>query len=154
MKKFAYLLGLGALMLCYACQSKQADAAKQSVDATTQTITDGTHCYEYRIGQDLTTVQLVMKGNQISGAMNWIPFEKDGAYGTLAGTRDGNEIKAVYSYTIEGSNQTEEVMFKIEGDWLLRKVGELEDPNFDGNLKMKDPANAVYNETYAKVTCQ
>lgn len=148
------MLGLGVLMFCYACQTKQANDTAQSTETSAQTIKDGTYCYEYRVGQDLTTVQLVINGNNITGEMHWIPFEKDGAHGTLSGTRDGAEIKAVYSYIIEGSSQTEEVMFKIEGDQLLRKVGELEDPNFDGNLKLKDPENTSYGETYTKVACQ
>ncbi len=148
------MLGLGVLMLCYACQPKQANDTAQSTETSAQTIKDGTYCYEYRVGQDLTTVQLVINGDNITGEMHWIPFEKDGAHGTLAGTRDGAEIKAVYSYMIEGSSQTEEVMFKIEGDQLLRKVGELEDPNFDGNLKLKDPENTSYGETYTQVVCQ
>ncbi|MBK7869289.1 MAG: hypothetical protein IPJ74_00725 [Saprospiraceae bacterium] len=154
MKKLILIITLGTAALLNACQQKSSNTSEQSADAPAQSIADGTHCFEYRVGQDVTSVQLVLNGSNVSGEMNWTPFEKDGGYGTLKGMRMGDEIVAVWSYTIEGSSQSEEVHFKIEGDQLMRKVGELEDPNFDGNLKLKDPATATYSETYTKVDCQ
>ncbi|MDX1941572.1 MAG: hypothetical protein SFU99_13525 [Saprospiraceae bacterium] len=154
MKKFILIITLGTAALLNACQQKSSNTSEQSADTPAQNIADGTHCFEYRVGQDVTSVQLVLNGSNVSGEMDWTPFEKDGGYGTLKGMRMGDEIVAVWSYTIEGSSQSEEVHFKIEGDQLMRKVGELEDPNFDGNLKLKDPANATYSETYIKVDCQ
>ncbi len=150
-------LGIVAtLMLITACQQKSASNATESNASNTaaaQELSDGSFCFEHAVGQDTTFVKLIITGNDVSGQMNWGAYEKDGANGTLQGTRNGNEISAIWTYVIEGSNQTEEVMFKIEGDQLMRKVGELEDSNNDGNLKLKDPANATYSETFVKVTC-
>lgn len=154
MKKLLFLFTLGATFLAIACNQKPATTnATESVSAASD-IENGKYCYEYRLGQDVTTVDLVINGNNITGEMNWLPFEKDGGRGTLQGTRNGKEISAVWTYIIEGSNQTEEVLFKMEGDQLLRKIGELVDPNYDGNLKLKDPATATYSDTYTKVACQ
>lgn len=159
MKKFPFLLSISILFLATACQNKQQSTDNQEDRPTTipvepATITDGTYCFERREGADVTEVKLNLNGDTVTGEMNWIPNEKDGARGTLAGTRSGDEIMAIWSYTIEGSAQTEEVIFKIEGDQLLRKVGELEDPNFDGNLKLKDPAAATFSETFEQVPCE
>ncbi|MFN7117335.1 MAG: hypothetical protein ACK4TA_11085 [Saprospiraceae bacterium] len=139
-----------------ACQQKATNNTTEAPAADASAapeLADGSYCYQYAVGRDTTYVNLIVNGNDVSGEMNWTPYEKDGAYGTLQGTRNGNEIAASWTYTIEGSNQTEAVLFKVEGDHLMRKVGELEDPNNDGNLKMKDPASATYSEHYTKVTC-
>lgn len=145
------------LIAVSACQNqtKSTDTNTQESPPTVSAAAfgDGNHCYEMRIGQDVTNVKLVVNGNEVTGEMNWIPFEKDGGRGTLQGTRNGNEIVAIWSYVIEGSNQTEEVRFKIEGEQLLRKTGELVDANNDGNLKLKDPANVPYSERFTKISC-
>jgi hypothetical protein len=155
MKKLLLIFTLATALLATACQQKPASTSIETAsEPATTALADGSYCYEYRVGQDVTTVNLVVTGNNVTGEMNWLPYEKDSGRGTLQGTRTGNEISAIWTYVIEGSNQTEEVMFKVEGEQLLRKTGELVDANNDGNLKMKDPASAAYTETYAKVTCQ
>lgn len=151
MKKYYFVFAIIATLFAVACQQKTGANADAKTAAA---LTDGTYCYEYRVGQDVTNVKLVIAGNEVTGEMNWIPFEKDSGRGVLKGLRDGNEITAVWIYVIEGSNQTEEVRFKIEGDQLLRKTGELVDANNDGNLKLKDPASAPYGEPYTKVACE
>lgn len=152
MKKQLFFFLLSTILLAMACKQKPTTESTESESMPT-TLADGAYCYEYRVGKDVTTVNLVLDGNTVTGEMNWLPYEKDSGRGTLQGTRDGNEISAIWTYVIEGSNQTEEVLFKMEGDQLLRKTGELVDTNNDGNLKMKDPASAQYNETYTKVAC-
>lgn len=157
MKNVLPLFILIILLGFTACQNQPKSAETKAPETTptpaTQGLADGTHCFEYRFGQDVTAVNLIVNGNDITGTMNWIPYEKDSGRGTLKGTRNGDEIIATWSYVIEGSNQTEEVRFKIEGEQLLRKTGELVDEKNDGNLKLKDPATAEYKETYTKVTC-
>lgn len=157
MKSISFLFTLIISLGFVACQNqpKSADAntSTPTLEPAKSELTDGTYCFEYRFVKDVNTVNLVVNGNTITGEMNWIPFEKDGGRGTLQGTRNGNEITAIWSYVIEGSNQTEEVMFKVEGEQLIRKTGELVDEKNDGNLKLKDPAAAQYDEIYTKVTC-
>jgi thioredoxin-related protein len=48
--------------------------------------------------------------------------------------------------------QSEEKVFKIEGDKLLEKSGELVDGK-DGKLVMKDPAKAKYMAGLVKIKC-
>lgn len=158
MKKHRFFFFAMTLMIATACQTKTAtdntEVETTPIPIEPEAISDGTYCYEYRQGQDVTMINLNLTGDVVTGEMNWIPYEKDGARGTLAGTRSGNEIKGIWSYVIEGSAQTEEVIFNIEGDQLLRKIGELEDPNFDGNLKLKDPESATLSEAFTRITCE
>jgi hypothetical protein len=142
------------LLIVASCgQNRSANPQSPSAANVAAPLPDGTHCFEHRVGKDVTTVQLTLNGNEVSGEMSWLPFEKDSGTGTLRGLRTEGEIIAVWSYTIEGSNQTEEVRFQLTGDQLQRKTGELVDPANDGNLKLKDPAAAQYTETYTKVAC-
>lgn len=71
--------------------------------------------------QDSTTVQLVIKGNTVTGEMNWIPYEKDGRKGILNGTRSGDIIKAVWTFKQEGMTDTMAVDYKLDGDKLTQK---------------------------------
>ncbi len=158
MKKLAFIL----FVALTACQSKKTETemtdttsvmSADTVATATKPSTDETLCFELKEGKDLTTVKLIMKGDEIRGEMNWAPWEKDGAVGTLKGKKVGNEIVADYDYVIEGSNQSEEKIFKIEGDKLLIKEGELIEGK-DGKLIMKDPAKATFKETLVKVNCK
>lgn len=154
MKKQLFFFLLSTIVLAIGCKQKtNSDADTTKAKPAPAIAADGVYCYKYQVGKDITTVNLVLDGDTVTGEMNWLPYEKDSGRGTLQGTRSGNEISAVWAYMIEGSNQTEEVLFKMEGDQLLRKTGELVDANYDGNLKMKDPATAQYTETYTKVVC-
>jgi len=111
-----------------------------------------TLCFEERVGKDLTNVRLIINGDSVTGNMEWLPWEKDRARGTLKGKKNGNEIIADYDYIIEGSNQLEEKVFILDGDKLLIKSGELEEKN--GKLLMKDPAKATIGQTLTKKVCQ
>ncbi|WP_394994217.1 hypothetical protein [Emticicia sp.] len=157
MRKISFVL----LLVLSACQSNKTETADSktmsSVDtvatATKPVIMEQTLCFEQKLNKDITTVKLIINGDAVSGEMNWTPWEKDGASGTLKGKKIGDEIIADYDYMIEGSNQSEEKIFKLEGDKLLVKVGELMDGK-DGKLIMKDPAKARFSETLIKVKCQ
>lgn len=157
MKKLALII----FVALNACQSKKAETemtdttsvmSADTVATATKPSTDETLCFELKEGKDLTTVKLIMKGDAVTGEMNWTPWEKDGAVGTLKGKKVGNEIVADYDYMIEGSNQSEEKIFKIEGDKLLIKEGELIEGK-EGKLIMKDATKATFKETLVKVSC-
>jgi hypothetical protein len=114
----------------------------------------GTFCFFKAMNRDTTAITLTIAGTEVSGQMMWRPWEKDGAVGTLKGTRNANgEMDLLYSYVIEGSNQTETKVMKIENGKLLIKEGELEDPKFDGNLRYKDVTKATFSEVLDKVNC-
>ena len=113
-------------------------------------VAEGT-CYVYTLGKDVTAVQITMDGDKVSGYMDWSPDEKDGAHGFLVGTKSGNMITADWTAMIEGSTNVEQVVFKIDGDKLIRAQGPLDDKN--GKMVIRNLAKAKYVEKYGKVDC-
>ena len=119
------------------------------------TTTDGRFCFMSALNKDTTTVQFVIVGDKVSGNMRWNPYQKDGAKGTLSGSKKSNdELELVYDYMIEGNQQTETKIMKIEKGELLIKKGELEDPKNDGHLRYKDVSKASFTEKLSAVDCQ
>jgi hypothetical protein len=101
---------------------------------------------------DSTFVNLDIKADgTVTGTYDWYPYEKDGAYGTLTGKVVGNEIIALYDYTIEGSEQKEEKKFRINGANLEEFNGELTEKR--GILVLKNPAKGTYNQSFSPVDC-
>jgi hypothetical protein len=73
----------------------------------------------------------------------------------LQGCRNAvGELDLMYDYMIEGSQQTETKIMKIEDGKLLVKVGELQDPKNDGNLVYKDVSQAKYSEVLESISCK
>lgn len=155
MKKIS-LIALLALAACQSNKTETTDSTTVVADtvaaATAQPASEAL-CFELKDGQDVTAVKLVINGDEVSGEMQWLPWEKDGAIGTLKGKVVDGEIVADYNYEIEGSSQSEEKIFKLDGDKLLIKDGELVEGK-DGKLIMKDPAKAQFKETLLKVKCE
>lgn len=71
--------------------------------------------------QDSTTVQLVIKGNAVSGEMNWLPSQKDGRKGLLTGAKSGDIIHAMWTFKQEGMTDSMSVDFRLAGDSLVQK---------------------------------
>ncbi len=153
-----------SLFLLVACNKTDAPEANihapsgmpilTSDNVASNNIKDGTYCFSKLFNRDVTDIQLTILGSTITGVMNWLPYEKDSARGTLKGTKNAaGEFDLMYDYMIEGSQQTEIKVMKIENEKLLIKVGEL-DPNHDGHLIYKDVSQAKYSETLGKVACK
>ncbi len=88
----------------------------------------------------------------IVGILDYSFYDKDGAHGTFKGKKEGDIITATWTYTIEGSEQSELIMIKIEGDKALKASGELVEGK-DGVLQLKDAAHASWQETLTRVQC-
>lgn len=111
------------------------------------------HCYEQRLPDgSVLSFQYTEYYDDIVGILDYSFAEKDGAHGTFKGQKVGNVITAVWDYTVEGAQQQEEIMVKIEGNKAIKASGELvEAPG--GLLKLKDPAGASWVETFDQVAC-
>ncbi len=111
------------------------------------------YCYEQRMPDgSVLSFQYTDYYDDIVGILDYSFAEKDGAHGTFKGKKEGNVITAVWGYVVEGSQQQEEIMVKIEGDNAIKASGELmETPG--GLLKLKDPAGASWVETFGRVQC-
>lgn len=146
-----------SLFVAYAVAALAVSCAPQKTTETAaaaqKPITQN-RCFLSVTGRDTFDVSLTMlPDGQVSGTLNYRFWEKDGAYGTIKGSMDGEDIVAEYDYTIEGSNQLEEVRFRLDGDKLLRQQGELIELE-GGKLVLKDPQHAPYNEVFTEVSCK
>lgn len=160
MKKILLFAALCAIAACQTNpvsdtgkqQTNQSETlAQQSETPTPATTQTDTLCFESKAGKDVFSLQLITSGNEISGTLDYVYHEQDGAHGTLKGTATGNLIVADYNYTIEGSEQIEVMEFKLENDKISRKRGELIEK--DGKLMLKDPENTPYTEIFTKIDC-
>lgn len=149
MKQLTITLLLGVAMLT-ACGEKTPDQAASNPPAG-KTVPAGTSCYSRQENQDLTVVQLTQEGDKVSGYYVWEPYEKDGAHGSFIGSIKDGMITADHTYMIEGSVQTDEVYFKLDGDNLLEGSGELMEK--DGKMVAKSIESLQFTDTLAKTDC-
>ena len=155
----ALFLAIFSLILLAACN--KADAPETNINKpsgvpviTSNSIIDGTYCFRKLFNQDVTNIQLTILGSAVTGKMDWIPYEKDSARGTLQGSINAlGELDLIYDYMIEGSQQTETKIMKIGDGKLLIKMGELLDPKNDGNLVYKEVSQAKFSEVLEPVKC-
>lgn len=102
-----------------------------------------------------TRISLVIDGDQVTGTQNWLPKTPDGhgAHGTLEGILTGGGIiQVLYSYTIEGSEQSEEEVLKLDGDKLFIGEGQLrEDPKNSSRLNLQEPNKVAFKKALKKI---
>ncbi len=116
-------------------------------------------CFEEKVGKDVTSVSLkIAADSTVTGTYDWVPFQKDGGRGTLKGKlAKDSTITADWDYVIEGSNQVEQVVLKVEKDVLKQKQGELTETNLGSKkvrMVIKNPAKAKFSKTFKKVDCK
>lgn len=151
MKAFFPVLLL--ISLFFACTSTEDSNNPGKEDVSVDGGSEGPICFEQRMDDSsVFTVSVTEKEGRVKGDLSYQFHEKDSASGTYEGVKEGDHYRIVWDYTIEGSNQKEEIIFKIEGDKWRRMNGELVEK--DGILVLKDTATASYNETFMKVPCR
>ncbi len=145
-----------AVLGCNSAQDSQENAVGLTANETTF-LTANETCFLFTEGtenQDSTFVSLQLKGDSVVGYMHWQPWQKDGAYGTISAVKSGDVIRGFYDYMIEGSEQQEEVMFKVTNGKLYKATAELEEVLGDKvTLKIKNPATAVYDYEFREINC-
>jgi hypothetical protein len=156
MKKMTSALAM-SLLFC-ACENSKpqatttvAEPPKPIVEAPPPTIKADTICFMEKIKKDVSEIQLVIAGNDVTGEYHWHPYQKDGGHGTLKGTKKDSLITVDWSYTIEGANQIEEVVFKMKDDKLMKAAGALDEKS--GRLVIKDKSKMKFSEVFNKVNC-
>jgi len=108
--------------------------------------------FELNTPEEATRVVLSIEGEEVYGSKFWIPTgEVHGAEGTFSGTIKDGLITAVYQYTIEGSEQSEEVVLKLDGETLSIGEGELIEGG-GGLLKLKAPGKVTFEKKLKRIT--
>jgi hypothetical protein len=107
--------------------------------------------FELATPEETTRVSLSIEGEDVNGIQTWEVPDAHGTTGSLEGTmEEGGILRLRHDYTIEGSDQSEEVIYKLEGDSLLLGEGELVETN-GGLLKLKDPSQVEFTKTLMRI---
>lgn len=157
MKKIFFALAVFSTMFI-GCQNnateKKPDAvvtAPPTPPPPAKSVID-TLCFEFKLKKDVTSCQLFIEGDKVTGYYDWAPFEKDGGHGILQnGVKKGDMITVDWKMMIEGSIQMEELMFKLATDKLSKMDGELTEKG--DKLVIKSPQTAKVGEVMTKVSC-
>lgn len=101
--------------------------------------------------EETLRISLTFEEDKVYGMQIWELREAHGSRGSLQGNaEDDGLLRLKHEYTIEGSDQTEEVLYKLEGDQLLIGEGELEESD-GGILKLKDPGQVKFTKALQRV---
>ena len=107
--------------------------------------------FELATPGETTRVALYLDGEVVSGTQTWEVPDAHGTIGSLEGKAGENGLLRMrHDYTIEGADQSEEVIYKIEGDTLLLGEGELVESD-GGLLKLKDPSKVEFTKVLKRV---
>jgi hypothetical protein len=105
--------------------------------------------------KEYTRIALTIEGNKVTGSQNWLPKQPDGhgAHGMINGTiADGGIMRVLYEYNIEGSDQSEEEVLKLDGDKLFIGEGQLKvDPKNDSRMNLEAPSKVVFKKALAQI---
>jgi hypothetical protein len=157
-----YFLTILIILTTVSCQQANNHSDNKAPDSATSAISQApspapstkvdTLCYESRFSKEVFSLMLVITNDKdVTGTLNYVFHEKDSAYGTLKGRKTGDYIDADYTFTIEGSEQIEVVEFKIDGNRIMRKIGELTESG--GKLVLKDSDNSTFGEEFKQIDC-
>ena len=131
--------------------STAANAGLEAATAVSENEAD-TMCFLRTDGlenEDTERVQLIVIAGKVTGTMQYLPLEKDHRVGTVNGTKNGNDIKLVWSYTQEGMDDSMQVVFKLDGDKLQQKRWA-----YDAKTGREYvPDTARYSNEWKKVDC-
>ncbi|MCC6461000.1 MAG: hypothetical protein IT260_11050 [Saprospiraceae bacterium] len=154
-----FLFALFCLTLMAACNSGEKSAATATtapapaIPPAVPKAKFAVHCFEQHLpDSSVFSLHYTVYYETIVGILDYTFTDKDGAHGTFTGTLTDNVISATWNYSIEGSEQTEEILIKIEGDKAYRGYGELQEGK-DGHLTLKDPSQVKWEDAFTRVQC-
>lgn len=144
--------------LFLACQNSNtnttADEANEPMEQQPDAVTSGEqkHCFVRLDGdqqQDSTFLQLVIRGETVSGTYNHIPYEKDARRGTVLGTVDNDTLDLVWTFQQEGTQDTMRVVFLFDDEKLMRKSLSVDTQT--GRQVTLD--SSTFSEAYERIDC-
>lgn len=152
MKNKIILLAAGLML--FSCQKKEEKVVQETtVEASAPTATLEEHfCFLNVVSKDSTVLNIVQKGDSISGTFKWLPAEKDRKVIDFKGILNGSTVTATGNSKAEGSTNKEELIFTLEHGQAKVKFGEMAEGK-DGIWHYKD-VKATSDQVLNKVDCQ
>lgn len=127
--KYIILTCLVSLFIT-ACSSPQkkeddADGAINSYAIPKQTESAGTVAYTLHFinkqGKDSTLIDLLIHGEQVTGLINWYPYQKEGRNGVIEGTLKNDTIHAIWGFPRGLDKDTIAIEFLLKDKQLSQK---------------------------------
>lgn len=123
---------------------------------------DGEHCFAYNHAKTTDepydiyeSINMNVKGIEVAGNKKGTqngPDMTNGYIGAITGTINSNTINAIFSYTIEGSKNKEEEIYKIKNDGT--GIDKLRYPLIEKNkMLVPDTTKEFKTLLYVKVDC-
>ncbi len=85
-----------------------------------------TGCYLSVLNRDTIVASLQQNGDSITGKLNFDNYQKDGSSGVVRGVINNGIMKLFYSFASEGMNSVMDIQFKVQGDSLIRGIGDID----------------------------
>lgn len=110
-------------------------------------------CYEMVIGEDTAGLNLVVRGDSVSGNLFYHWKMRDHNDGTFRGRIQDSVIYAMYTFQSEGIQSVREVAFKSRGDSILQAYGEI--VSVRDTMQFRFRENLVYDtkHPFVKKAC-
>ncbi len=139
MKK--YLL-VPAVVLFAACGNTVED------DPTDSSNGPKTTCYFRSSGQDTTAIRMTISGNEVTGELKYLPWQKDPRVGNIAGHLKDDVVTVDWNCTQEGMEFTVPVCIKLKNGKAMMQQNDI---NEQGEEFVPEKRN--YSIEYAKMDC-
>jgi hypothetical protein len=137
MKKYLFIAACATI--CAACNagSGNQEAADSTITAETAVAAaaESRTCYVSSKNQDSTYLDLHIKGDQVSGALNIIPGEKDRNTGTVSGLVKGDTILLDYTFQSEGMQSVRQIAYLQKDGKLIEGFAEVQVQNGKASFK-------------------
>lgn len=129
---------------------KTTDSAEMIAEDTTFSATkpaneNTTECYIYTKNRDTVSMKLAAAGEEYTGELSYLFFEKDKSTGTFGGEMKGDTLIAEYTFDAEGMRSVREVVFLKKDGKLLEGFGDTEDKGT--KVIFKDRSKLKFGET-------
>lgn len=136
-----YLLFAGIAFT--ACQNNKTGkmAADSTITAETAVVAaaESRTCYARMHNRDTTTLELLMKGEKVTGTLNVSLYEKDKNTGTVEGLVKGDTILLDYTFQSEGMQSVRQVAYLQKDGKLMEGFGDVQELNGKTSFKsLKD----------------
>ena len=121
--KINFLLFFIVLAIASCTQNTGKSGSLANKDNITADIVD-TLCFERYSGlknQDTASISIAIRGNGVTGSYSNFPYEKDSRKGIIIGSKTGENITGMWTYSQEGMTDSTRFEFKLKEDALFQK---------------------------------